>query len=75
MWTWAFVLEAFENAVLTGLSTFAGSLVITTTPTWKDVAASGTSAGIAAIWTFAKNLGASQLVKSGKATLNQGAAH
>lgn len=62
LWTKAFVVAALENAITTGLSTFAGSLVITTTPTLKDVAAAGIAGGIAVAYTFAKNLGAVQTV-------------
>ena len=69
MWTWQFVVTAAENAITTGLATFAGSLVITTTPTLKDFEAAATAGGIAFLYTFAKNLGASQLVNTGKATL------
>ena len=69
MWTWQFVATAVEHSVVTGLSTFAGTLVLTTTPTWKDVAAAGTAAGIAFVYSLSKNLGATQLVASGKATL------
>lgn len=69
LWTKAFVLSAAENAITTGLSTFAGALVITTTPTWKDVVAAATSAGIAIVWTFAKNLGAVQTATAAKASV------
>lgn len=62
LWTRSFLLGSFENAVTTGLSTFAGSLVLTTTPTVKDVIAAATAAGIAVAYTFAKNLGGVQAV-------------
>ena len=67
MWTWPFVLSAVENALQTGLSTFAGSLVISTTPTLKDLEAALVAGGIAVVYTFSKNLGASQAAKG---TLN-----
>ena len=62
MWTNVFLLTAAENAVTTGLSAFAGSLVITTTPTLKDLAAAGIAGGIAVIYAFAKNLGGVQAI-------------
>ena len=65
MWTWQFVVTAAENAITTGLATFAGSLVITTTPTLKDFEAALVAGGIATLYTFSKNLGANQAAKSG----------
>ena len=46
-----------ESAIATGLSTFAGALVITTTPTGKDVVAAAVAAGISVLYVFAKGLG------------------
>ncbi len=64
MWSVSFILQLGENAIATGLSTFAGSLVITTTPTVKDVEAAAVAAGIAALYTFSKGLGATQKAKN-----------
>ena len=57
MWTWQFVLSAFENALVTGLSTFAGSLVITTTPTLKDFEAASIAGGHGYSSPFSGNTG------------------
>lgn len=64
LWTLSFFIASLENALTTGLSTFAGSLVLTTTPTVKDVIAASVAGGIAVAYTFAKNLGGVQAVKA-----------
>ncbi len=57
MWNLAFLEKLAESSIATGLSAFAGALVITTTPTLKDLAAAAVAAGVAALYTFSKGLG------------------
>jgi len=60
---WATTLEA---VIATAASTFAGSLVITSTPTLKGLIAALTASGISALYVFAKALGGSQAVAATK---------
>lgn len=60
IFTRAFWASAAEKAIVTGASTFAGSLVLTTTPSWKGLVAAGTAAGMAALYAFVRQLSAVQ---------------
>jgi len=61
MFTKAFILGALENAVVAGAAAFTGSLSLTSgQPTAKGVVAAATAAGIAALYSFVKALGAKQ---------------
>lgn len=60
MFTVAFWKTAGENALVSGVTAFTGSLAITTTPTLRDLAAAGVAAGMAALYTFNKQLGGVQ---------------
>lgn len=64
MWTKAFILQALENALTTGLATFAASPIFTGAPSIKGLIVSATAAGIAALYTFVKQLGGVQAIKA-----------
>jgi uncharacterized protein (DUF697 family) len=70
LWTWAFIAQTAENSVAAGSAAFAGSLVLTTTPTVKGLIGSAVAASVVALYTFTKALGGFQatkaLVKEGK---------
>ena len=66
MFTGKTILAALESATITGLSTFAATVELTNgTVTVKGVIAAATAAGIAALYSFTKSLGAVQF-KAGK---------
>lgn len=67
LFTKAFWVTALENSLVTGASTFAGSLVLTTTPTLKGLVAAASTGGMAALYTFVKQVGA---VQAANATAN-----
>lgn len=70
MFTGKTLLAALENALVTGLAAFAGSVELTNgTVTVKGVIAAATAAGIAALYSFTKSLGAVQF-KTGKSPVS-----
>jgi hypothetical protein len=66
----SFWLSAFENALVTAAAAFTGSGLFTTPPHGRNFAAAGIAAGMAALYTFVKQLGGVQsaqaLAKSAK---------
>jgi len=64
MFTKSFLLTALENSVTTGLATFAASGVFTSTPSVKGLIAGAVAAGMAALYSFVKNLGSVQATKA-----------
>lgn len=54
------LLSALETALVSGLSAFAGAVEIQGAVTGKGVVAAATAAGIGALYTFTKQLGAIQ---------------
>jgi hypothetical protein len=64
LWTWAFLAQAAENSVAAGSAAFAGSLILTTTPTVKGLIGAAAAAGIVALYTFTKALGGVQTTKA-----------
>lgn len=60
IFTKQFWANAAEKAVVAGAGAFTGSLVLTTTPTWKGLVAAGTAAGMAALYAFVRQLQAVQ---------------
>lgn len=64
MFSKKFWITTLEVTVAAGGSAFAGTLVLTTTPSWKGVLASAVAAGVAAIYAFAKQLGSVQALNA-----------
>ncbi len=69
LFTVAFWKTAAENAIVTGLAAFAASGVFTTTPSTKGVVAAAVAAGMAALYTFVKQLGGAQAARAQAAAL------
>ena len=67
MFTKAFWVSTFEAVLASAAAAFAGSLVLTTTPTLKNFIAGLVAGGLAGLYTFTKALGASQTAKAAKA--------
>lgn len=51
---------ALEHALVAAAAAFTATLVNTTTPTWKDLAAAGVAAGVGALYALIKQLGGVQ---------------
>ena len=65
MWTKAFILQLLENSLTAGVAAVAGYFgAITTTITVKDLYPGLIAGGTAALYTFAKGLGAVQVAKN-----------
>lgn len=69
-----FWATALENMIQTGASTFSASGFFTSGhPTLKGLAAAGIAAGMAALYTFIKQLGAKQVLSALSALAKGGA--
>lgn len=65
MFTKAFMFSALENAIQAGAASFTGSLFFSSgDPTLRGLAAGGIGAGMAALYTFCKALGAKQTISA-----------
>jgi hypothetical protein len=74
LWTKDFVVGAAENATVTGLAAFAGSLNFTNgVPSVKGVIAGATAGGLAFLYAFVKNLGGVQTAKAAAKAAKAGA--
>lgn len=71
LFTRAFWTNAAETALVAGSAAFAGSGLFSTPPSDKSFAAAGIAAGMAALYSFIKQLGG---VQSFKAVAAKGAA-
>ena len=60
MFTLAFWKTALEHSLVAGGSAFAGAMVWSTTPDWKDLQAALVAAGLGALYAFVKQLGGIQ---------------
>ena len=69
MFTRAFWAATFEAAVASAATAFAGSLVLTTTPTWKNFLPAAIAAGMAGLYTFVKAFGVVQSTKSARGSV------
>lgn len=71
MFTKAFWVATLEATVVAFATAFAGSLVVTTTPSVKGLLAALVAGGVGAIYAFVKQVGSVQTVnalKAGKPT-------
>ena len=64
MWTKAFLLAAFENAVTTGIAAFAASDFFQKAFTVRGLEVAASAAGMSALYQFVKNLGGVSAVKA-----------
>ena len=64
MFTLAFWKNALEAVLVAFVTTFAGSLAITTTPDLKGLEAAALAGGMGALYALVKQLGAVQSAKS-----------